>query len=458
MTAATEYMCTGCSRPLDNCTCTHPPGFYNLDPVITAIHSYNGDDTPKPELEDDDWARHDLTDIATQMRAGDYQPTLPTILPVEAATPLFYPARINGIFGESTAGKTWIAQCAAQGLRCLWIDYEDGPALFTERAITLGYTDHQIDLIDYRNPTSGLGAGLEHLAAHEPNPDPYQLVVIDSAGEALAAGGVKGEDDEVTTWFRHKVKPYLALPGAPAILLLDHIPKDPNSPKLYAFGPQRKRAAITGASYRLDCITPFARDKDGKVKLTVAKDRLGNRPMGTTAAIADITTGPNTITFRFHLSDAQLAHEAGQPWRPTIYMERVSRWLENHPGASQKAIVDGCEGKKDVLYLAIETLDTEGWIEVTAGPRGALLHTVTRPYREDNEVVDNSTSPPPPTSPHLPPGEVPPPPHLPPTPYRGEVRRGEVNPHSEIDLPPVDNSQKPPDYNPELWPDGTPAF
>lgn len=344
--------------------------------------------------EEHDWTPIDLVTIAAAMRSGDYEPIAPTVLDVEGAMPLLYPGRTNQLFGESGGGKTWVAIAAMaetvrSGERALMIDYEDTPAGIAERLVLLGLRDEEIARVDYRNPTTGLLLGLEYIA-QQLELGAYALVVLDSTGEAMASGSVNpNADEEVAMWFR-RVRELTRLPGGPAVVVLDHVPKDKDAPTSYAIGSQRKRAAVTGASYRVDTLKEPAKGRDGKLRLTVAKDRPGNRAKGTTAAIVDITSlDDGELTMRLHVSDAQAAAEAGERWRPTIYMERISRWLEIHPGESKRTLLTEVTGKRDVLEVALEVLVDEGWFALETGQRGAKNYRVMRPYRE-GEPVDNS--------------------------------------------------------------------
>ena len=127
-----------------------------------------------------------------------------------------------------------------RGERVLFVDYEDNPQGIVERLVLLGLTLAEIVLVDYRNPTSGIGRGLESVEG------PYGLIVVDSTGEAMAAGSVDpNSDGEVAQWFTI-AKRYARLDGAPPIVVLDHVPKDKDAPTSYAIGSQRKRAALNG--------------------------------------------------------------------------------------------------------------------------------------------------------------------------------------------------------------------
>ncbi len=356
------------------------------------------DDPDEPSDDDSDWAPIGLADIATAMRTGDYQQITPTVLAVEGSNPLLYPERINSLFGESGGGKTWVAlaavaEVARAGERALLIDYEDTPAGIAERLVLMGLSDEEIALVDYRNPTTGLGFGLEHIARNIDQAN-YTLVVLDSTGEAMASGAVNpNADEEVARWFR-RVKELMRLPGGPAVVVLDHVPKDKDAPSSYAIGSQRKRAAVTGAAYRVDTLKEPAKGRSGKLRLTVAKDRPGNRAKGTTAAVVEIESlDDGKVAMRFHLSEAQAAKESGEKWRPTIYMERISDWLHLNPGSGHREILRGVSGKDEYLNLALDTLVEEGWVSVGTGPRGSHPHTVERRFSaatDPDQPVDNS--------------------------------------------------------------------
>jgi hypothetical protein len=342
----------------------------------------------QPEADvDDDWATIDLVELVRAIRAGTHEPTLPTILAVEGGLPLFYPQRINSLFGESGGGKTWVAlaavaETARNGERALLVDYEDNPNGIAERLALLGLDDGEVNRIDYRNPTSGISLGVPTIG------DGYALIVLDSTGEAMAAGGVDSNADrEVAQWFAI-VKQLTRLDGGPAVVVLDHVPKDKEAPSAYAIGSQRKRAAVTGAAYRVDTIKEPAKGRDGKLKLTVAKDRPGNRPKGSIAAEVEVRSGADKVTIELHVSETQATTESGGRFRPTVLMERISRYVEINPGCSKRVMLEAVQGKREHLETALGVLIEEAWIRVTTGPRNALQHWSERPFR-DAEPAEN---------------------------------------------------------------------
>jgi hypothetical protein len=353
-----------------------------LDVETGVVRIALPDDEPEDES---DWAPIDLVEIAGQIRAGTLAPILPEILDVEGGMPLFYKGRVNSVFGESAGGKTWIllaavAETVRNGERAMFADWEDTPRGMAERLVNLSLTDDEIALVDYRNPTSGLGLGLEQLAASELAE--YALIVLDSTGESMASGGINQNDDpEVTMWFR-KAKELAAFLGGPAVVVSDHVPKSTEAPSHYAIGSQRKRAAPTGASYRVDTIKEPAKGRDGKLKLTVAKDRLGNRAKGTIAAEVELVSGEGgMLAISLRLPEGA-TYTADGRWRPTHLMQRASIWIEDHPGCNLRDIRDAVTGSAKHVGDAVAVLVLEGWVEMVNGSNRAQLYTSVKRYRE----------------------------------------------------------------------------
>jgi len=75
-----------------------------------------------------------------------------------------------------------------------------------------------------------------------------------------------------------------------------------------------------------------------------------------------------------------------QDFRPTGYMERVSRYIEANGGCSQNAIVNNVEGKKKHLVQALDRLEDEGYIHRPDGSNNSKLHRSITPYREADDA------------------------------------------------------------------------
>lgn len=348
----------------------------------------------------------------------NYEPPKPTILARTDGRCLLYAARINQLLGESGSGKSWIALAAtAQQLHAghavLYIDYEDHPAGIITRLIQLGVPAHIIaSHLTYISPELAWNpTARDALEAILTETSPT-LAVIDSTGESMSLDGVKpNDDDAVATWHRNLPR-WIAHHG-PAVLLNDHIPKAQDAPTGFAIGSQRKRAAIDGASYRVDVKVAPAKGAEGHLTLTVAKDRAGYWQHGKLAAQVTIIDSGSAINLRII--------EPTDVDRPTVLMERVSRYLEEN-GASSKATVEkGVTGSTNFVRKAVDVLVIEDWVEMRPRPgKGGGFELIsTTPYRDDSTTAwvtdeitsemtgDTSTRQPRLTSPNLAQGDLP---------------------------------------------------
>jgi hypothetical protein len=211
-----------------------------------------------------------LDELAEQLDKGELTPPTPTI------GGLLYEGRVNALFGDYTAGKTWVALHLAQlnaeerGGRTLFIDYEDSALGITARCRALDpKLPHSVTYVDgstiERLNVRELGYHVEELG--------ITLVVIDSTGMSLAAEGADGNaDDDVAKWFR--TVPYAIAHLGPAVLLLDHVPKKADG-RPTPVGSFRKGAAITGAQYALVSKNGFSRVVAGSSQVICTKDRNG---------------------------------------------------------------------------------------------------------------------------------------------------------------------------------------
>lgn len=296
---------------------------------------------------------------------GSYAPPVPTLLTRSDGVGLIYPGRVHSIAGEPGGGKTWIAlhliaSTLADGGTAMFIDYEDTPSSAVSRLLALGvprevlrerftYVRPDGPLIDRQGRVAGQTmARLEAVRA--------DVVVVDSIGESLAAEGFKpNDDDDVTRWFRLLPR-RLARNGA-AVMGVDHVTKSAEGRGLYAIGSQRKLAAIDGAAYLVDVVSAPTKEKDGKLKLTCSKDRHGTHQRSHQVAVVDIVNRANGAV-------EVVVHAPAATFRPTNLMEKVSRWLEENPGASQRDIRDGVKHRPEHVVAAIGVLVEEKWVRV----------------------------------------------------------------------------------------------
>lgn len=344
---------------------------------------------PQPDEDGSDslaesWTERDLVPVVAGILGGTITRPAPTIGRRDDGACLFYPARVNSLFGGSGDSKTHIAletsrQEIAEGRHVGYLDFEDDVAGICTRLLDLGAEpDAIVERFHYFSPSEpfGLVAQVhvrEMIGKYNPS-----LVVLDSAGEAMAVDGVKpNDDDAVARWMRQTCRFIAAL--GPGVLFVDHVPKSKDRDPLFAIGSQRKRAAVTGAAYLVEVVHEFGIGKSGRSKLTVAKDRCGHYVRGTRAA--EFTLDATTTPYRAALeSPHNLTGTAS--FEPTALMEKASRYVETHPGLSKRAILEGVGGKRAYAELALELLTTRGYLRTESGQRGALHHHSQRPYRE----------------------------------------------------------------------------
>jgi AAA domain len=69
-------------------------------------------------------------------------------------------------------------------------------------------------------------------------------------------------------------------------------------------------------------------------------------------------------------------------FRPTVLMERVSRYLETTSDAGLRSIRMAVPGKHEYVDLALKCLVDEEFVTTKSGPRGASLHTSIKAFRD----------------------------------------------------------------------------
>lgn len=344
----------------------------------------------------DSWRRTDLAEIIDGLVDGTLQRPLPTLGRFAGADDgLFYRGRVNGLYGEPNKGKTWVAlaivaEVLDDGGAVGWIDLEEPAAGIVGRLLDIGVPGAVIaERFAHFAPEETIRhAAAMQEALDELGPD---LVVIDSTGEALALEGYgPNNDDEVATWFRHWPRWLAARPSAPGVVVIDHVVKDEHSRGLWPGGSQRKKAAINGAAFMATPIRELGRGVEGRLKLVTSKDRHGHHRPGTKAGefVLDARSAERT-TWRLE-RDEQRAE--GDPFRPTVLMERVSTYLEElGEPATGRAIEQAVTGKGAHIRTALARLVDEGF--VSAVIEGRLHHyTSVSPFRQLDEIIGHQGS------------------------------------------------------------------
>lgn len=304
-----------------------------------------------------------------------------------------YSGKTHLVSGRPEAAKTWTAQvigCEAirLGGTVLILDTDGtGQRDIADRFLDLGldrgaladvaYSDDPRELF---NPatTPAVEAWIAEHAARGP-----VVVVIDSANPTLAALGFRLDEEGVTQLEAAVINPIKRAGGT--IILIDHVAIHADRDSPYSIGTQRKHAAAD-VHLRLDSIgepltrggnpAPFAirgmKDRPGGLTRHGNDKHMGRitfTPNDNGAIAHTITLGPPT------------AHDERATWRPTVLMERISRWAELQPGAFSKRDAEkDVPGKGPALRAAVDALYSEGYLKA-AGQR--WQHA--RPYREQDD-------------------------------------------------------------------------
>ncbi|ORT48517.1 hypothetical protein KBI5_15470 [Frankia sp. KB5] len=307
---------------------------------------------------------------------------------------MFYPGKVHSVFGESESLKSWLCQYGAvqeinAGNAVLYVDFEDDEGSVVSRMLALGANPGRIrERLRYIRPDGPLApggadaAGLYQLAAQS------TLAVLDGVSEAMVLHGLdpdKGTKD-AAEFFDLLPRP-LAQAGA-ATVMIDHIPKNTLPGTKNALGAQHKRAGINGASYSVRATETFGFGLHGQAVIEVAKDRPGQvrsfagGPKHDEIGVLHLESLPDRSVLA-RLEPAE-THDPAKPFRPTILMERISRYLETAPDAplSTSKIEQSVSGNARGKRQGLDRLVAEGYVTVEQAGQ-SRLHRSIRPFRDD---------------------------------------------------------------------------
>lgn len=338
------------------------------------------------------WTAQDLTDVLD----GTYVPPQPTVGHRDDGIGLFYPGKISSIASESEAGKTWLALLAClqelnSGRHVLYVDFEDDAGGVVGRLLALGANPRDVrNQFHYVRPEGPPGpvdlVDLAQLLQLRPS-----LAVVDGVTEAMSLFGQELKDNgDVARFSRQLLRP-MADAGA-AVVTLDHVVKSTENRGRYsALGGGHKLNGLNGAMYMLENLRPFGIGTTGRSRIRIAKDRPAQ--------------------LRRHA----LPHSSGLYWFADLVIEsRDEQYAEAHlyppvartdedqaatdeqrlatlkaavlaalrkAGAplSKAGIEDRVTGKAADKRRALAALVDDRQVLVTAGPRGAQLHTLPDP-------------------------------------------------------------------------------
>ena len=332
------------------------------------------------------WQPLDLTDALAGGEADR-----PTLLARTDGACLLYPGKVHAFNGESESLKSWlalyaVAQTLADDHTALYVDFEDSPTSIVARLLALGVPPLAIhERFIYMRPDEPIhtaGATLDViLETRRPT-----IAVVDGVTEAMALHGLDLRDNLDYAHFHAAVPKRLASCGA-AVATIDHVTKSKEDRGRFAIGAQHKLAAIDGAAYAVEALTPFGKGRTGTAQITVAKDRPGgvreHAAYGKVAGLLTLTSDRTTGTIKAEITPIRTADTGTGPFRPTKIMELVSRAIETTPGLTKNSVKAAIKkGDDKTKILALELLILEGHVVVEPGKNRAQLHRSRTPYRE----------------------------------------------------------------------------
>jgi hypothetical protein len=171
-----------------------------------------------------------------------------------------------------------------------------------------------------------------------------------------------------------------------AVVLIDHVIKNPDNRNGQAIGSERKGTA-SYLHFDLHSLEKLARGGTGRSRIGVSRDRGAYFPRpfaGELVLRSNIETG--AVAWMIKPPRAE-----GETFRPTGYMEKVSRYIEAHSDAAKGDIETGVPGGTDYIRLALDILLEEEFVSQTRGAHGALLHNSLKAYREADDDLASSS-------------------------------------------------------------------
>ena len=222
------------------------------------------------------------------------------------------------------------------------------------------------------------------LAASRPT-----LVVIDALTGALTLHGLDPNSGREVELFSREVIDPLRAHGA-AVVMLDHLVKDPERRGRFSIGSERKLAAVD-VHLGLELLEPLSRGGTGRAILKTHKDRPGHLPRPDTGVLEVIShAATGAVTGKLHAPGTPTEKK---PFRPTRLMEKASRFLEAQAApVSSSKVLNAIGGNADAARLAIDLLITEHYVGEQPGARNARNLTNLAPFRESRDAPTSTTS------------------------------------------------------------------
>ncbi len=352
------------------------------------------------------WTPVNLADVLN----SDLSPLEPVILPRTDGIRLLYPGRVHMFLGEPESCKSWAAQVAVaevlqSGKSAVYIDFEAEAREVVTHLLALGVSQEAIlQGLSYLRPEEPLTPSIKVTLMAHLEAISSEMTVVDGVNSALVADDKEpNSNKDFGKWWRELVRALQLRTHGP-VVIIDHVGKDKERRGDWSVGAGQKKALIDGAMLAFEVIHAFGRGRTGMMKLLLFKDRPGylrgqqgkGKEIARLRLISDSESGQVT---------AELAPPAGAgegeeggdeqaPWRPTGYMERISRVLELEPEPLSKTqLVVRVQGKAKYVRDALSVLVAEGFVEAVSGSRSSLLHRSLKAFREESETTPSRPRP-----------------------------------------------------------------
>ncbi|MGV9854979.1 DnaB-like helicase N-terminal domain-containing protein [Streptomyces sp. NPDC003442] len=373
----------------------------DLDAILDALREQittAAEASSLRQRSDTGWEFSDLSSVLN----GSHKPVTPVVGARDDGHGLFYPGHVNGVQGESEAGKSWVALITAlieinRGNHVVYIDFEDSEAGVVGRLLLIGALPRDLqERFHYVRPHITPAPGdLRAFVCRAAEVQPT-LVVVDGVTEAMSMLGLELKDNTEIAKFRRMLLRPLADTGA-AVVSLDHVVKNSESRGRYALGGVHKLNGVDGVQYMLEAVHPFGINAEGRSRLRVAKDRpaqvrkhalpSGKNPLHW---FADVVVKSEGETFAdAHIyppiertdDTAEIAAEREKDAKSEVeFVRRKGKILAVLEKAGSPLTTNGITsrvpGRTPVTRAALGRLVDSGEVVAEPGPKRAMMHSL----------------------------------------------------------------------------------
>ena len=339
------------------------------------------------EVEAQNAAERELTSWAPLDLRGEVARTVPAYFNRTDGQALVYAGRTNSFVGQSEHGKSLAAllvtaQELLAGRAVIYVDFEgdrdDYKSMLLKLGVPEGVIASRSRYIRPEDPLDNAGKIAIRRACLEIEPS---VIIFDGVTEAMMLHDLDDHSGIEVARFMNLLPRRLAACGV-SVILVDHTPHGASR----ATGSQHKRSAVTGASFLFTRRGPLVPGKEGKVDITVLKDRPGQVRRVSAGGVKVGTLHISPIPEFVDMVEMKVepVGEFSDSYRPAGTMERVSRYLEENDGSSRKKVREGAGGDVGANVEALDLLVLDGFAREVETPHGSQLYRnywSVRPFR-----------------------------------------------------------------------------